>query len=157
MIWGCAASSICLRGIRPLSEACGAGMTVENCYRRLWKKHSSGEWYPLNNLLEKHQIRGWRGVSAPVLLGRGLRKINVFSRTPEWLGKGEARRTSYAKRPVSRLMHFCRWLEQDACPCTSLPGTCPFIICVYIYIYTHSCIFGRFRHRFPSIYRVQWI
>ena len=42
------------------------------------QKHSSGEEDPLGNYIEKHQIRGWRGVSAATLLGRGSRKRNVL-------------------------------------------------------------------------------
>ena len=38
------------------------------------KKHSSGEEEPLDNQLEQHQGRGWRGVSATVFHGQGLCK-----------------------------------------------------------------------------------
>ena len=39
----------------------------------LVKKHSSGEEDPWGNQLDKHQIRGWRGVSAAWFQGKGSR------------------------------------------------------------------------------------
>ena len=41
------------------------------------KKHSCGEEDPWENQLQKHQIRGWRGVSAAVLQGKGSRTMSV--------------------------------------------------------------------------------
>ena len=53
-------------------------------YRRLWKKHSSGEEDGWEKHRSKHQIRGWKAVSAAVLQGRGCHKRSVFSQTPVW-------------------------------------------------------------------------
>ena len=43
----------------------------------LWKKHLSGEDDALKRWLEKHQIRGWRGVFAAALQGQGSRERGV--------------------------------------------------------------------------------
>ena len=51
-------------------------------YRCLREKHPSGEEDPLENQLQKHQIRCRRAISAAVLQGKGYRKRNVFSQTP---------------------------------------------------------------------------
>ena len=44
------------------------------------QKHSPGEEDPWDNQFDKHNIRGWTGVSAAVLQGRGSRK-GMFSFT----------------------------------------------------------------------------
>ena len=41
-------------------------------------KHSSGEEDPRENQLAKHQIRGWRAVSAAGLQGKGCHKRSVY-------------------------------------------------------------------------------
>ena len=48
-----------------------------HCYRCLWKKHSSGEWYTLEYKLSERQIRGWIAVSAAGLQGKGSLKRSV--------------------------------------------------------------------------------
>ena len=45
------------------------------------KKHSSRENNPWDNYIEKHQIRGWRGVSAAALHDQGLCKRSVLLQT----------------------------------------------------------------------------
>ena len=42
------------------------------------QKHSSGEEDPWENQPEKHQIEGWKGVSAAGLQGKGSPKRSVF-------------------------------------------------------------------------------
>ena len=52
------------------------------CYRRLRKKHTSGDEDVWEDKLSGHRIRGWRAVSAAGLQGKGLPERSVFSQTP---------------------------------------------------------------------------
>ena len=53
--------------------------TIKHCVQTIpvsVKEHSSKEEYPWGIQFEKHQIRGWRALSAAVLQGRGTSKRN---------------------------------------------------------------------------------
>ena len=47
-------------------------------YRCLWKKHSSGEEEPLEDMFSEHHIWGWNAGSAAGLLGQGSSKRCLF-------------------------------------------------------------------------------
>ena len=60
-------------------------LTHVHCYRRLWKKHSSGA-DPWETHLEQHHIRVWRAVSAAGLHGQGSYERNAFVRRHRYYG-----------------------------------------------------------------------
>ena len=117
------------------------------------KNHSSEAEYGWTNELSKHQIMGWRAVSAAGLQGKGWHKRSVFSQTP--LERYETRIALWVISSLSGepSVHFSgTWtprarrdrggrgqLRRRASPIynTSYVYTHMYI---YIYIYIHMCI-----------------